>query len=539
MFLALALALIPGAAVAQTYQFRVDFTQTGEPVNRALFSLVNFQHLWADYGPRALETFRALKPQGSQARTETLIDQMEPVNDDGDPNHFTWSGFRTDRMYRFVNDKAGTFFSAMLSEGMEPVLLLCYNTPWLAAGGQLNEPPTDLKEWAEFAAAVVAREPRVKYLEIWNEPSGQGVYWKGSMDTYYQLFNTVADRIHRDYPGVKVGGPSVLGGQTVAMREFIVQCGSRADYFTIHLYDDDPYLTTKKLKNWNQLIQKLTGKTGPQLLVTEGDDSRISDPAEKLRYLLVRQFELLALQDQVLGFHQFSLPEYEVYGLVRPDGSPVDKNYWAYWLMRDLRGNLVASQAQKDGAPLSTNARNVALPAYVAATRDGDNLQAVLLLNDPASPPGKVVVQLTLPAVPTARQLRIDRVNGGEREVVQFRRLEPGQTSLSLELSSRFGDAFSVALSPVAGSLNLQTSATATTVLNGTLEVATGKLWLHTLGPLGELLQPGQDLGTVSVAPGASTKLSLGVQQNSPLQTRLVVLRGPANAILAQSLPFR
>jgi len=552
-----------GLAAQSAYSISVDFRENGPAIDRALFSLVNYQRVYADFGKRARDAFIQLGPAGTHARTETLIDRMEPVNDNEDPEIFNMSGFQFDTMYRFVDDFDGKFYDDMVTLGMEPVLLLCYNTPWLSINGQLNTPPRDTAEWAEWAAAVIERvnggkgtdrgySTRLKYVEIWNEPSSNGPYWNGPMERYYELFNVVADRIHRDYPGVLVGGPTVLGSHTVFMQEFIERCGDKADFFSIHFYNNDAYLVTKRIKSWNELIQKKTGKTGPLMMITEADDYNLNDAAEKQRYLMVRQMELLGIQDHVLGFHQFSLPYYQespgrVFGLVRQDGRPVDKNYWSYWAFRNLRGLRAATTVLgSGGVPVDDGkTRTQALPVYVVGARDGDRYSAVVYNDRLVGTAASLRITLSLPPAAMVRTVRIDRVIGLERTLAGYSTLAKGLDSLSLEISSQPGEAFSFQVVPAStGPLEvlIETERSGTplqaALINGSQCAFDGRIVLYTLDSLGRRLSTGAILATgLSIAPNSVSRIQLATIPSDGLP-KILVLEDGSGKPMAESLAF-
>lgn len=398
---------------------------SGAPVNRGLFSVVNLQRSFAEASPAAWERIEALNLRGTQVRTETMIDLLEPANDNEDPSVFAWERLHTSRMFRFLPGLTREYAAAVEKLGAVPLILLTYNVPWLARNGQPNDPPRSNEEWAEFAAAAVehlialhdaGEAPFPRYVEVWNEPGPGGPYWTGSVQEYAALFRVVADRIHRDYPGVQVGGPSFLADHGVHLMRFLELAGDAADFITIHVYNDDPVLMTRRLERWIDYIADTTGRDLP-LMVTETDNWRLSG-GEKFRYLMVRQFELLRSSAPLVGVHQFSLPYYpespgRVFGLVRPDGSVIGPNYWPYWFFAAFEGEaleVAVEQVHPDGSRHAVGADRglrESLPLYAAAAHQPGRTTVLLFA---AGAPATVDVRVSIPATVAG--------NGGELSVV-------------------------------------------------------------------------------------------------------------------------
>src|SRR5690606_10374631 len=124
------LLLLHTAASAQPAQHElrvtVDWTKATGKVNRPLFSLQGFMQIYAQPNPMVMETFTLLNPKGTQTRLETWIHQMEPANDNDDPETFAWERLNRDEMIRFIDD-LGAFQETLDRLGMEPLALLCYD----------------------------------------------------------------------------------------------------------------------------------------------------------------------------------------------------------------------------------------------------------------------------------------------------------------------------------------------------------------------------------------------------------------------------
>ncbi len=440
----------------------VDFTAVDRAVNRALFSLVNYQRFSSEAGDLARAAFRRLNPGGTSARTEIMIDRVEPVNDNADPAVFNWEQLQTDAMYRFIDSDGPAFLDEMLSLGMEPFGLLSYNVEWLGRHGRRTDPPWSNHEWAEFAAAVVEAHngasgpdylPQLRAVEIWNEPSPGGPYWTGSRSDYYALFKSVAERIHRDYPGVAVGGPSVLSSDGAFMLEFIEACSDVADFFTMHFYNQDPVRMARRIADWSRYIEAETGKAGA-LHITESDNWNLTG-SQKADYLLTRQFELIARSELIGSFHHFSLPYYEeapgrVFGLIRPDGDVVPHNYWPYYMFAGYEGDRVEAQVRVGDRVIDpTRDHREALPVYVAASRSSGRLNVTLYVREQQS--GQARLEMTLPADGSLRELHVEQLHlaGGQlsEPTTTMRQYVTGQL-VAVDIDLTRGQAVRVSLTP-------------------------------------------------------------------------------------------
>ncbi len=150
---------------------RVDTTQGSGEIDRSLFSFVNYQTL-VDRGETvALRAFSQLHLSGGYQRMEINPPTFWPSQQEG----FKPDGLFTTQNFRSV----GRELIDQVPEGMEPVLLLAYNTPWLTADGDITSPPTDTELWAQMASealSVANGRPgssdyalNVKYGEVWNQ----------------------------------------------------------------------------------------------------------------------------------------------------------------------------------------------------------------------------------------------------------------------------------------------------------------------------------------------------------------------------------
>ncbi|MFY7887868.1 MAG: GH39 family glycosyl hydrolase [Spirosomataceae bacterium] len=99
-------------------------------------------------------------------------------------------------------------------------------------------PPNDYKKWGnlayEWTKHCVERYGKAEveswYWEVWNEPDG--VYWKGSWEDFYKLYDYAADGVKRALPTAKIGGCNTTGGGMKFLKGFLDHCLTGKNYVT-------------------------------------------------------------------------------------------------------------------------------------------------------------------------------------------------------------------------------------------------------------------------------------------------------------------
>jgi xylan 1,4-beta-xylosidase len=67
------------------------------------------------------------------------------------------------------------------------------------------------------------------YWEVWNEPNI--IYWHGSHEDYFKLYDYAIDGVRRALPTARVGGPETAGGPGGKfLREFLQHCAHGTNY---------------------------------------------------------------------------------------------------------------------------------------------------------------------------------------------------------------------------------------------------------------------------------------------------------------------
>jgi len=107
------------------------------------------------------------------------------------------------------------------------------------AGAGQSWPPKDNSKWGElvfqWTKHCVEKYGRAEvekwYWEVWNEPNI--IYWHGSREDYFKLYDYAVDGVRRALPSARVGGPETAGGPGGKfLREFLDHCAHGTNYVT-------------------------------------------------------------------------------------------------------------------------------------------------------------------------------------------------------------------------------------------------------------------------------------------------------------------
>jgi hypothetical protein len=275
----------------------------------------------------------------------------------------------------------------------------------------------------------------------------------------------VAERIHRDYPGVQVGA---FGSYEVPyLKEFLKAVNPDLDWVSRHPYG----WTGESLFDWQDAVAQFMKEEKLReipFLITEWDFWIAGKP--KFDYMMTRYFEAVQ-RDNLLGSLHYRLGQYAepvyLFGVLwagwgqdkgaGAKGTPMHDAYDALYLFRDFRGERVPVESAVSG----DTSQGVLGHLHADATRSGDKLSIVLYsdwaydgtgFKDYARgvnyPKTRVLVRLQLPSSNRARTLTITRATGegfapvgapvpiaaGQREIEQIVELAP-LTGLSLTVT--------------------------------------------------------------------------------------------------------
>ena len=138
-------------------------------------------------------------------------------------------------------------------------------------------PPKDFKKWARICEHIIAHYNEgwadgfhygIEYWEIWNEPDtgykdGNSGTWTGTMDQFFELFETTLYHLKERFPNLKIGGPamcSVTDSRDIIedLFTYLNRNGKKAplDFFSWHMYGNDPSEFDRKIKVVDEILEK-------------------------------------------------------------------------------------------------------------------------------------------------------------------------------------------------------------------------------------------------------------------------------------------
>lgn len=195
------------------------------------------------YGGQLLGELHDLSPAPVYIRTHHLL-----TSGNGVPE-LKWSSsnvFSLDKDGKPVYDFTTTdqTFDALEKAGVRPMVELGFMPKDLAApipgiteyqlhypkptmGGASNNPPSDYKMWGElvrkYTEHLVQRYGRQQvstwYFEVWNEPDI--IYWHGTPQEYFKLYDYAVAGVRAALPDAKVGGPATTGPDNAKASAFL------------------------------------------------------------------------------------------------------------------------------------------------------------------------------------------------------------------------------------------------------------------------------------------------------------------------------
>jgi len=128
-----------------------------------------------------------------------------------------------ERAYTF--EECDAVLASIVDTGMVPFFRLgiSYSDP--VADSKDLQPPSDYMKWAQVCEHIIRHYNEgwangfyygIEYWEIWNEPDGsdiasENVFWQGTAEEYYELYDVSATYLKSKFPGLKIGGYGSCG----------------------------------------------------------------------------------------------------------------------------------------------------------------------------------------------------------------------------------------------------------------------------------------------------------------------------------------
>src|SRR5580658_7478156 len=179
-------------------------------------------------------------------------------------------GVRAVRAHGILDDDLGVYresgydftgidrvYDELMEIGLRPVVELSFMPAALARDpartvftyGAIVSPPKDWDRWAalagDLAAHLIQRYGRDEVVsrwafEVWNEPNLE-VFWSGTPEEYFRLYDVSAGAIKSVHPDLRVGGPSSAAAGWIG--ELLGHLGGSdvpLDFLSTHVYGNVP-----------------------------------------------------------------------------------------------------------------------------------------------------------------------------------------------------------------------------------------------------------------------------------------------------------
>jgi len=298
-----------------------------------------------------------------------LMDDPSVYTEDAAGNpHYDWS--KVDKLYDMLRE-----------DGLKPFVELSFMPAALAAHPHApkifkyrasSSPPKDYRKWEALVAALaqhlIDRYGRSEVeswpFEVWNEPDlhDTPVFWSGSREDYFRLYDYAAEGVKSVDPNLKVGGPvaAFTTYQEPFLRHVTTQNfatgGNRTplDFLDLHTYylqvpDYRPLLRRYGLDNLP--IYYSEWGVSPQYGDEVGDTAYSAAATVSGLFDSLDQVNLISYWTASDYFEESGDPKalfHGGFGLIGLDGLRKSR-YWAYYLMHELGTEKLAVTGSGDG----------------------------------------------------------------------------------------------------------------------------------------------------------------------------------------------
>ncbi|HEX4059737.1 MAG TPA: hypothetical protein VHY58_01850 [Streptosporangiaceae bacterium] len=148
-------------------------------------------------------------------------------------------------------------YDELTTLGLRPVVELSFMPRALARDpdrtvfsyGAVISPPRDWDRWAalihDLTCHLIERYGRDEVVrhwsfEVWNEPN-LDVFWTGTQQEYFRLYDTTAAAVRAADPGLRIGGPaSAAAGWIEDFLAHLDESGAPLDFLSTHTYGNEP-----------------------------------------------------------------------------------------------------------------------------------------------------------------------------------------------------------------------------------------------------------------------------------------------------------
>jgi xylan 1,4-beta-xylosidase len=172
-----------------------------------------------------------------------------------------------DRPESYDFTQSDYYLKSLTDLGINIIYRLGYSAEYKTAVRH-DQPPPSFDKWADIAAHIVrhyndgwANGPKanIKYWEIWNEPDGRSlVFWAGSPESFYQLYETTTRKLKALDPSLKVGGPAIAGNMSFldGFLKYEHDHHVPVDFVSWHIYAQHPHDVAQRARDVHELMTK-------------------------------------------------------------------------------------------------------------------------------------------------------------------------------------------------------------------------------------------------------------------------------------------
>ena len=318
--------------VACTMTVTVDSSKIIDDIRAAVFSVVALQQLYNEDGAEGEADFLALNP-------------------------LDWHDRRTQEVMK--NSKGQFPDKAVLFHKYNIKGIMMGNNSYGSYGNW--DERTWEKELRETIDSAKEYPDIMTYLQAGNEPPlNQG---------FYDFYNRFVGSVIKEVPQLKAMGPgcawNIEGPPEKEFKDFIEHCGKNLDVLNWHIYARPPSSVREQVLYWTEYAKgKLRTDAPVTVSFTEADTWNTRD--SQFNYLMERAFVFLPAPEIISCFQYCMCPRTEggpyMFGILMtaPQHAEFAANYNGYWIFRNLRGKMIASEAKVVPAGASEHCRAIA-----------------------------------------------------------------------------------------------------------------------------------------------------------------------------------
>lgn len=305
--------------------------------------------------------------------------------------------------------------AAIVDTGMTPFFRLGISYSNAVRDHELLLPPTDYNKWAQICEHIIRHynegwangfNYNIEYWEIWNEPDGgkyeqisetefqtENVFWHGSAEEFYRLYDVAANYLKNKFPDLKIGGYGSCGFYALTKTnnvksgapaynkyfveffqgflDYIEEHRPPMDFFTWHSYTTTA-VNTRWIKYVNENLEK-AGYGDAEVICDEWNYNPTENDKLDRRYGANQTSMLCMFQNEGLdsAFYYCGIATGALHGGMFLKGGKPSTAYYGFWAF---------GQLYKMGHQVEI--KNKLRKDIYAVAAKGDNGEAALLISN-------------------------------------------------------------------------------------------------------------------------------------------------------------